>query len=52
MTQRLYYQDCYLREFRAGIVELTEGGRRAYLDRTAFYPIPVVNPSILGPSAA
>jgi alanyl-tRNA synthetase len=38
VTQRLYYQDCYLREFRAQVVETAEGGRRVYLDRTAFYP--------------
>ena len=38
MTERLYYQDCYLREFRARVVEAADGGRRVYLDRTAFYP--------------
>ena len=38
MTERLYYQDCYLREFRAHVVETADDGRRAYLDRTAFYP--------------
>jgi len=38
MTERLYYQDSYLREFRARVVETTGGGRRVYLDRTAFYP--------------
>ena len=36
MTERLYYQDCYLREFRARVVETN--GLRVYLDRTAFYP--------------
>jgi len=36
VTERLYYQDCYLREFRARVVEAT--GNRVYLDRTAFYP--------------
>jgi len=36
MTERLYYQDCYLREFRARVIA-TEG-LRVYLDRTAFYP--------------
>jgi len=36
VTERLYYTDSYLREFRARV---TEGeGRRIYLDRTAFYP--------------
>jgi len=38
MTQRLYYDDCYLQEFRANVVETAEEGRRVYLDRTAFYP--------------
>jgi len=38
MTERLYYQDCYLREFRARVVETVDAGRRVYLDRTAFYP--------------
>ncbi|HTD43840.1 MAG TPA: alanyl-tRNA editing protein [Bryobacteraceae bacterium] len=38
MTERLYYQDCYLRDFRARIVDTSDDGRRVYLDRTAFYP--------------
>jgi len=38
VTERLYYQDCYLREFRAQVVEAADDGRRVYLDRTAFYP--------------
>ena len=38
MTERLYYQDCYLREFRARVLETSGDGRRVYLDRTAFYP--------------
>ena len=38
MTDRLYYQDAYLREFRARVVDRAEEGRRIYLDRTAFYP--------------
>lgn len=38
MTERLYYQDCYLQEFRARVVETGDDGRRIYLDRTAFYP--------------
>ncbi len=36
MTERLYYTDAYLREFRAHVVERT--GDVVYLDRTAFYP--------------
>jgi alanyl-tRNA synthetase len=38
MTERLYYQDCYLQEFRARVVETGSDGRRVYLDQTAFYP--------------
>ena len=38
MTLRLYYTDAYLRDFDAAIVDRSDGGRRIYLDRTAFYP--------------
>lgn len=38
MTQRLYYSDAYLREFRAHVTASEDLGRRVYLDRTAFYP--------------
>jgi alanyl-tRNA synthetase len=38
VTERLYYQDCYLQEFRARVLETAADGRRVYLDRTAFYP--------------
>jgi alanyl-tRNA synthetase len=38
MTERLYYADAYLREFDAMVVDRADGGRRIYLDRTAFYP--------------
>jgi alanyl-tRNA synthetase len=38
MTHRLYYTDSYLKEFDASVVECADGGRRIYLDRTAFYP--------------
>lgn len=37
-TQRLYYDDAALRRFSATIVALGDGGRRVYLDRSAFYP--------------
>ena len=36
MTHRLYYHDCYEREFTAEVLEVD--GLVAYLDRTAFYP--------------
>jgi len=38
MTDRLYYHDSYLTDFRARVVEVSPDGRRVYLDRTAFYP--------------
>ena len=38
MTERLYYQDCYLRDFQARVMETSADGLRVYLDRTAFYP--------------
>ena len=31
ITDRLYYQDGYLREFRAQVVDLADDGRRVYL---------------------
>ncbi len=39
-TERLYYTDCYLKEFSARVVRtaLTREASRVYLDRTAFYP--------------
>ena len=37
-TERLYCSDSYLREFTATAVDRQDGGRRLYLDRTAFYP--------------
>jgi alanyl-tRNA synthetase len=38
MTERLYYRDSYLTEFRARVVDASPDRRRVYLDRTAFYP--------------
>jgi alanyl-tRNA synthetase len=38
VTERLYYADAYLTEFEANVLERADGGRRIYLDRTAFYP--------------
>ncbi len=38
MTERLYYNDSYLTEFRARVIESSPDLRRVYLDRTAFYP--------------
>jgi alanyl-tRNA synthetase len=38
MTERLYYTDSYLHQFQARVIEISNDGRRIYLDRTAFYP--------------
>ncbi len=40
MTEKLFYLDCYLREFAARVVRRTVAGRHPaiVLDRTAFYP--------------
>ncbi len=35
---RLYYRDSYLTTFTARVTDVTEGGRRVYLEATAFYP--------------
>ena len=48
MTERLYYQDCYLRQFTARVMETADEGRRVYLDRTAFYPTSGGQPFDLG----
>jgi alanyl-tRNA synthetase len=37
-TERLYYTDAYLKEFRAHIAGRSPDGRFIYLDRSAFYP--------------
>jgi alanyl-tRNA synthetase len=38
MTERLYYTDSYLREFRARVAGASDDRLTVYLDRTAFYP--------------
>jgi alanyl-tRNA synthetase len=38
VTERIYYDQCYLTEFRARIVDSSHDRLRVYLDRTAFYP--------------
>ena len=48
MTERLYYSDSYLREFRARVIEADSTGLRVYLDRTAFYPTSGGQPFDLG----
>jgi len=48
MTERLYYLDSYVREFQARVIDTADGGRRVYLDRTAFYPTSGGQPFDLG----
>jgi alanyl-tRNA synthetase len=38
VTSRLYYNDSFLKTFRANVTDTAEDGRVAYLDQTAFYP--------------
>jgi alanyl-tRNA synthetase len=49
-TDRLYYTDCYLREFAARILrsQAAPGGFKIYLDRTAFYPTSGGQPTDFG----
>jgi misacylated tRNA(Ala) deacylase len=46
MTELLYLEDSYVREFRATVMGTTDGG--VWLDRTAFYPGGGGQPSDLG----
>ncbi|MEO6446998.1 MAG: DHHA1 domain-containing protein [Gemmatimonadaceae bacterium] len=48
MTHRLYYTDAYLQTFEAQVVDATDGGRRVYLDQSAFYPTSGGQPNDLG----
>jgi alanyl-tRNA synthetase len=48
MTTRLYYTDSYLTAFDARVVDRADGGRRIYLDQTAFYPTSGGQPFDLG----
>src|ERR1700691_4797044 len=48
MTERLYYEDSYLRQFTAQAVECAGDGSTVYLDRTAFYPTSGGQPFDLG----
>jgi alanyl-tRNA synthetase len=47
-TKRLYYDDCYLQDFRASVIDVADDGRKVYLDRTAFYPTSGGQPFDLG----
>ena len=48
MTRRLYYTDAYLTRFEAGVLERADGGRRIYLDQSAFYPTSGGQPHDMG----
>jgi alanyl-tRNA synthetase len=48
MTERLYYHDATIRSFSAQLSEVVDGGRKAYLDRTAFYPTSGGQPHDIG----
>jgi alanyl-tRNA synthetase len=48
MTERLYYTDSYLANFRAAVADASPDRRRIYLDRTAFYPASGGQPHDLG----
>jgi len=49
-TDRLYYADCYLREFQARVLrsEPAANGFKVYIDRTAFYPASGGQPTDFG----
>ena len=48
MTSRLYYPDSYLATFDGRITDIGDGGKRVYLDRSAFYPTSGGQPFDLG----
>ena len=48
MTRRLYYTDAYLKSFESSITELADGGKKVYLEQSAFYPTSGGQPNDLG----
>jgi alanyl-tRNA synthetase len=48
MTERLYYNDSYTRDFSSPIAAIEDNGKRVYLERTAFYPTSGGQPFDLG----
>jgi len=48
MSELLYMNDCYLREFEAKIVDISEDKMSVILDKTAFYPGGGGQPNDLG----
>ena len=47
-TNRLYYSDSYLRDFKANVIGAGADSNRIYLDQTAFYPTSGGQPHDLG----
>ncbi len=48
MTERLYYMDCYMRQFTAHAAAVSDDSLSVRLDRTAFYPTSGGQPHDLG----
>src|SRR5277367_4702566 len=48
MTERIYYNESYAREFESPVASIEDNGKRVYLDRTAFYPTSGGQPFDLG----
>ena len=48
MTRRLYYTDAYLKSFSSPVAGFADGGKRVYLEQTAFYPTSGGQPNDLG----
>jgi alanyl-tRNA synthetase len=48
MTKRLYYDDSYLTDFEAAVVDISEDRCSVVLDQTAFYPSSGGQPNDLG----
>ncbi len=48
MTERLYYADAFCARFEGRVTERADGGRRVYLEQSAFYPTSGGQPHDLG----
>jgi alanyl-tRNA synthetase len=48
MTERLYYRDAALKTFTGRVIDIADGGRKVYLDRSAFYPTSGGQPHDIG----
>src|SRR5262249_18619602 len=45
---RLYYTDAYLTSFESPVIDIADGGKRVYLEQSAFYPTSGGQPHDLG----